>query len=421
MRYFATHIQDRRIAFLGQADSYTLLTRATPDVELLRQLKLACLLYDHVVFAAAYFWQSRDAWRVISAVEPLVQSGAILPAIRAPEGSRNIIEYFERRVEDTRWAPVAFIADKPALLSEIAMPEQRPQATQLENMGAILHLDATSVSGTFSNKWWLDTFDESDPDSLYNCAYLSLPQASRESVMMSLRLMLINAEYFGRCVAAEHILSLEIPAELQQTLIRRTSDLYLRANAETCHGVLVTDRSSTTGWIRLPHTFLGPLDYSNVDLFHHVLGTIGLPDDQLMKLTPQDVECIRLSAELRGFLPIYNSLIDAGLQCEQNVRGSLLDQFEALRSQDQDRRRLLKALKSLRLASGTLFVAALGAYLADPGLLGVLLGSGAGGAASHLLSKLEYWQHTPVLDFIDYLGERRYEKTLLERTLGSSR
>ena len=69
MKIFASRTQDKQKLFFGNADSFTLIHQQISKETILRELKLSCLLYDHVVLAAAYFWQSDSMRSLIPYVE----------------------------------------------------------------------------------------------------------------------------------------------------------------------------------------------------------------------------------------------------------------------------------------------------------------------------------------------------------------
>lgn len=132
MKFLASQTKDRQKLFFGDADSFTLIHQKIPRETVLRELKLSCLLYDHVVLAAAYFWQSNTMRSLMPHVETFIQNGDLLPAIRDYSQTSNASDYLERRIEETSvFANQSPIYRIPAIASEIAKPEQRPMANEL--------------------------------------------------------------------------------------------------------------------------------------------------------------------------------------------------------------------------------------------------------------------------------------------------
>lgn len=422
MKFFVSELQNRYTMFFSEADSYTLLTQQVTMEELVRNMKLASLLYDHIILAGAYIWQSQLVYHCILRLEPLVRNGDILLSIRDPRITRDFADYFDRRVKETSMLIRSPISCFPELMSEIAKPEQRPIALELDEIGTLLYRDIHSVERIFRSLWLDDTLDQNNPNSLYNLLSLSLPLEHRRVVLESIRIIAKEA-YFSRGLIAKHVIGLRIPEDIKKAIIQRASDLYLLSNAMACESdLLVTHR--TLAYPGYRKAILGPLARSNVELFLKVLQLCGISPSVIDSLNAKELLLLKASPEFRAFRETYFRLINSIKMEEEDFISRVLKRFSSMRREEALRKRLLQFLKYIENASSLFFAAALGVLIQEysPFYVYLLAGSGVGAIVSHFLRKIERLQNTPILNFENYrvLQEYRNRLRLLLPCAGSA-
>jgi hypothetical protein len=236
MKIFASETQDKQKLFFGNADSFSLIRRPISKNIILRELKLSCLLYDHVVLAAAYFWQSDIMRSLIPYLEPLIENDHLLPAIRDYSQTSDASDYLERRMEET-----SLFLNKPpiynipgitteiarGIASEIAIPENQPIAKKLNKIGTFFYIDTDtgSIEIIYRRLWNDDISLNTNPHSLYNLIDFFVPQKYHHYLIKSLKEIMLNRQYFSRSLIASYILDLKIPKDFKILFIERASEL----------------------------------------------------------------------------------------------------------------------------------------------------------------------------------------------------
>lgn len=410
MKLMVSRMTDRRILFFGEADSYTVMTHGVDSRELLTKLRTSALLYDHVILAAAYFWQSEELQNILPYVTQLIETGEILPSIRSPRITRDVIDYFDKRLEDTSGLLRTTIAENRALASEIARPEQRPVAEQLASLSTVVHLDTGSVEDAFRRLWSADTVNLRDPFSTRNAVLEGTGGNDRAVELLQNIGRIAQQAFFSRSVVAQELHKMNLPSSLTNALVERASELYLRSNASACGSEqLVSSRSG-----RITGPSVGPLTSANIDLFIRVLGVCGITPRQLLSLNDNELLAIKYSEEFQAFREKYFRLVETAALEHEDFTDEVWYRFERARSHDRIAKRFIGVLKSIQWASGALFAAALGAVVQEPTAVGqtLLAASGASAGASQFLGGLKRLNATPVDDFVEFATRKEYRSRL---------
>ncbi|MFI1654708.1 hypothetical protein ACH4ZU_07165 [Streptomyces sp. NPDC020472] len=410
MKLMVSRMTDKRTLFFGEADSYTVMTRGVAAQDLLAKLRTSALLYDHVILAAAYFWQSEQLRHVLPYVTELIGTGEILPSIRSPWVTRDVIDYFDKRIEDTAGLVGTPIFGIEALASEIARPEQRPVAEQLATIGTLVHLDTGSVEDTFRGLWLTDSSNVRDPYSVHNAVLETA--GGHDGVGDLLRGIgaIAHQAFFSRSVVAQELYGMNLPPALTRVLIDRASELYLRSNASACG----SEQLVTTRWAGSGGPSVGPLASANIDLFTRVLGVCGISPRQLHGLGDDEILAIKYSEEFQAFRETYFRLVETATLEHGNFTDELWKRFERMRTRDRMAKRFIRVLKSIELASGALFAAALGSVVQESTTFGqtLMAASGAGAGAGRFLGGLKRLNTTPVDDFVEFATREAYRDRL---------
>jgi hypothetical protein len=343
-------------------------------------------------------------------VEQLIETGEILPSIRAPRVTRDVIDYFDKRLEDTSDLVHTPIFQDRALASEIARPEQRPVAQQLARLGTVVHLDTGSVEDNFRQLWSADTTDLRDPFSARNTVLENSSDDDRTHDLVLAIGAISEQAFFSRSVVAQELRKMNLPSPLTTRLIDRASELYLRSNAAACGSEhLVSSRSNPAAG-----SSVGPLASANIDLFTRVLGLCGITPRQLHGLQDRELLAIKYSDQFQAFRETYFRLVESAAREHEDFTDEVWQRFQKIRSRDRAAKRLIRALKSIQWASGSLFTAALGAVVQDSTPFGqaVLAAGGTGAGASYFLGRVGRLQKTPVDDFVEFATRKEYRSRL---------
>jgi len=406
VKLMVSRMVDKRTLFFGEADSYTVVTHGVDTHELLTKLRTSALLYDHVILAAAYFWQSQELRYILPYVTQLIETGEILPSIRSPRVTRDVMDYFDKRLEDTSGLIGTPVFEIQALASEIARPEQRPVAEQLARLGTVVHLDTRSVEDAFRRMWLADTVNIRDPFSVRNAVVETIGGHDRAGEMLRGIGGIAHQAFFSRSVVAQELYGMSLPPSLTILLVERASELYLRSNASVCGSEqFVSSRSAG---------MVGPLASANIDLFTRVLGVCGITPRQLHGLADGELLAIKYSEEFQAFRETYFRLVETATLEHGNFTDEVWQRFERVRSRDRAAKRFIRVLKSIELASGALFAAALGSVVQEATPFGqtLLAASGAGVGAGRFLSRLKRLNSTPVDDFVEFATRKEYRARL---------
>jgi hypothetical protein len=415
MKIFASRTQDKQKLFFGNADSFTLIYQQIPQKTILRELKLSCLLYDHVVLAAAYFWQSDSMRSLLPYIETFIQSGDLLPAIRDYTQTSNARDYLERRIEETSvFANQSLIYKIPAIASEVARLDQLPTANELNQIGTFFHMDLESIKDIYCRLWIDDISTNENPSSLYNLIILLIPPEHHSYVINSLQ-EICKKQYFSRSLITSCILELRITKEKKKLFIKRASALYLLSNAIAINGDLLVGSRTLNLFCNYQNSSLGPLSKANVDLFLKILELCGLPASTFDRMSDKEILDLKSSEEFMTFRDLYSNLINKSINTQNDLATEIIQQFSNVKKLEREKRGLIRILGTLNSISSGVFVNTLSSMLIPgfpPAVPAVVLGSGVAASISFFLKKIERIQETPFLDFTEFLKEGKFHKGL---------
>jgi hypothetical protein len=415
MKIFASQTQDKQKLFFGNADSFTLIRQQIPKETILRELKLSCLLYDHVVLAAAYFWQSDSMRSLIPYIETFIQSGDLLPAIRDYSQTSNARDYLERRVEETSiFANQSLIYKIPAIASEVTRLDQLPTANELNRIGTFFHMDLESIEDIYRRLWIDDILTNKNPSSLYNLIILVISPEDHFCVTNSLK-KISNKQHFSRSIIASCILELRIAKEAKKLFVQRASALYLLSNAVAINGDLLVGSRTLSLSYNYQNGFLGPLSKANADLFLKVLELCGLPTSTFDQMSDREILALKSSEEFMNFRDLYSNLVNKSRNIQNDLATEIIQRFSNVNRLEREKRGLIRVLSTLEYISSGVFVNTLSSILIpgfQPAVPAVILGSGIAASISFFLKKIQEIQKTPVLDFTEFLREGKFHKRL---------
>ena len=424
MKFFASETQDKQKLFFGNADSFSLIRQPISKNTILRELKLSCLLYDHVVLAAAYFWQSDIMRSLRPYLEPLIENGDLLPAIRDYSQTSDASDYLERRMEET-----SLFLNKPpiynipgitteiarGIASEIAIPENQPIANVLNKIGTFFYIDTGSIEIIYRGLWNDDISSNKNPHSLYNLIDFFVPQKYHHYLIKSLKEML-NRQYFSRSLIASYILDLKIPKDFKILFIERASELYLLSNAIAINGDLFASSRVSKLFCNYHGNSLGPLAKQNIYLFSEVLELCGLPVTIIDKMSAQELLKLKYSEEFVAFRSLYSNLINRANNTQKDLETEIIEQFYYQKKLERGKKVILVRLLSiLEFGSSSVFFNTLSSVWLSgfpPTAPALILGSGVTFSISFFLKKIQKIKETPLLDFIELINEGKFGNSL---------
>ena len=65
MKTYLSQLENDKKIFIGDYDSYTIITEKTDYTKLINLTKAALLLFDRILLPAAFFWQSNEMNRIL--------------------------------------------------------------------------------------------------------------------------------------------------------------------------------------------------------------------------------------------------------------------------------------------------------------------------------------------------------------------
>jgi hypothetical protein len=415
MKIFASQTQYKQKLFFGNADSFTLINQQISKETILRELKLSCLLYDHVVLAAAYFWQSDSIRSLIPYVETFIEKGHLLPAIRDYSQTSNASDYLERRIEETSvFANQSLVYKIPAIASEVARLDQLPIANELNQIGTFFHMDSKSIEDIYRRLWIDDIFINENPSSLYNLISVAIPPEYHSYVVNSLQ-KICKKQYFSRSIIASCILELRITREEKRLFIQRASALYLLSNAIAINGDLLVGSRTLNLFCNYQNRSLGPLSKANVDLFLKVLELCGLPTSAFDRMSGNEILDLKCSEEFIAFRNLYFNLIDKSRNIQNDLATEIIQRFSNVKKKERVKRGSIHVLNTLEFISSAVFANTLSTVLISgfsPAVPAVILGSGVIPSLNFFLKRIEGIQKTPFLDFNEFLKDGKFYKKL---------
>ena len=220
--------------YFGFTDTFHYDKQNLSSDELLLYFKLANLAYDHILIASAYFWQNPELDLLLPHLKKSMERNDVLPTIRHRNVTRDILEYYQIRVDETKeYLNKPGFSELSILSTEIAQSKHYKTVEELKAIGSFVYRDSGSVEEKFKLLFRFELQDQNNPHSLLNILNIYSPKFSKKlinHIIAEIR-SLLYIQHFSRSIIASKIISLKLPENLQQLLIERVSFLYLSANA----------------------------------------------------------------------------------------------------------------------------------------------------------------------------------------------
>ncbi len=413
MKLFYENIKSKNTVYFGAADSFVVTNERLRVDYLLTNLKYAVLLYDLIVFPAAFFWQSSSMQQVLARIEPLIQCGQIVPSIRNARTTNDIYTYFEMRLSETSSLVNDPVYKIKEISTEIARPVHKEIAKALDKNKTVYHQGSISVMANYKLKWKRDLRNEYDSDSLNRIIYQHLGNRDYQELLKKIE-KISNSNKFSRSYIVSEILKLNISKPLQCEIIRKVTEIFLNASAESSNSELITTNNLVDRWAK--DNTIKP---SNIKLFAEALKYVGINQYHINELTSEEIMMMKLSPEFQSFKSKFLELV----KCLGNEEDDLIKHLDALYFKERRNESLYQyrhaPVKLIKYVSGVWFSTYLGNLLTNPEYvvdLGKFITTGSVTSLVHLTERLGNADYqiskTGILDFEKYIVRKQYSTDL---------
>ena len=413
MRRFLSEFNHSQTIFVGDYDSYTIISQRPSFDDLLTTAKMALLLFDHLLMPAAFFWQSKEMTRLMKYLEEPIKYGFILPVIRDCDITNDIYEYFLTRVNESQKIGNIEAFKQPELASEVANENHTPVVKQLASLDTYAYSDKKSVRDAFTALWLSDLENQTDINSIrLLLCQTQMSEPERSGVLVSLS---DEARYpqFSRASCIERIQKLLPSGRIRDLIVKRTSWLYLKSNALTY--------GSKFYYTYDPYNKM--IFEENLFLLTNTLEVFGITKDLISQLTILEILKIKESEEFHRFITTYRRLVDASY-CKQN---DIVDRLKKTLTREMRNEKwisgIYKKLHFVQETSMTVFIGLLTNFLSgnmiDPSVWVV---TGTASAVPVIIRHFASLNHdieaTPLSDFKEYIIAEKYRDFYDQRLRG---
>lgn len=403
MRRFLSEFNHSQKIFVGDYDSYTIISQRPSFDNLLTTAKMALLLFDHLLMPAAFFWQSKEMTRLMKYLEEPIAYGFILPVIRDCDTTNDIYEYFRTRVDESQQIGNIEAFKQPELASEIANKNHTPVVKQLESLNTYAHSDKKSVRDAFTALWTSDLENHTDINSIR--LLLCQSQMSKPEWSGVLESLLEEARYpqFSRASCIDRIQKLLPSGRIRDLIVRRTSWLYLKSNA--------LSYDSKFYYTYDPYNRM--LFEENLFLLTQTLEVFGITKKLISQLTILEILQIKESEEFHQFITTYRGLVDASYRRQSDIVDRLKKTLTGEMRKEKWISGIYKKLRFLQATSMSVFLGLLINYLSGNMIdTPVWIATGTASTVPAVIRHFASLNHavgaTPLSDFKEYIIAEKY-------------
>ena len=299
MEKFLSDFENKTKLFLGDTDSFSIKEYNLTIDGISENLLLATLIYDVVLFPAAYSWQSNEMAEVIHRNQALIISERAIPVIRNFLDTRDVKDYYDKRKEETEKQINLDIYKDPSLNTELVKKENKKDMEFTYGLNSYMHLEDISVKEAFIKLYRTDLKDCYDDRSLYMIIQRLHCNAEQKERFRQILSNDVDYDNFSRSTVLDFINNRHFSKDIEHRLRRRISNLYLLANAIAANADFYISIENKTEQV----------NYSNLHMHRKILNAVGLTNDVFKKMTATDVLRIVYSDEYKIFISYYRDLI----------------------------------------------------------------------------------------------------------------
>lgn len=406
-RFFSSDIRcNKQTIYLGNADSFTSSNIHLTNDELMRDIKLGSLFYDHIIFSAAFFWQNKVLTDLSYKLEEFILHGFVLPSIRNPKQTNDIYDYILVRQEETSKEQDNNILQRTGIIDEIVRKEDILIAKRINSFKSLIHQDGLSVRDYYKILYRQDLMDQIDPDSLFSIIHNSAMASKYEKFIKDL-LKIMYRQDFSRSVVIAELDKLRINAYIIGKLVKRLSYLFLLANSRVYNSDLMISCSQKD----LYQSVHSNIYKGNMYLNQSVLLNMGIAIGDIDVLHAKDIIAIKSSEEFQKFKDTYLNILGLVKYQEEKSIETVIGHI-AKKGKIHKAKRILQVpfvfLKNFSKEVATfLLFSSMGIESSIPN--NTLISSGYD-LIEKIIPKIDFFSTSGIIDFADYIVKRKYEK-----------
>lgn len=408
MREFISNLHSDSKLFIADYDSYSIEKYKTPPESLLYITKIGMLLFDYLLLPAAFFWQSKEMAQIMLRLEEPISYGVVLPVIRDSKETKDIIDYFEHRVEESQKIRDIPVFSQPELATEIAGKKNERNAHQLHNINTFAHLDGTSIRGIYAQRWQDDLDNSRDINSIrLLLAQGNIPLDQIREIQSGLKEIARHPQ-FSRAYCIDYIQRNVPPGRIRTLLEERASWLYLRSNSDAYQ----------SGFYYTRDPYNGMVFAENIGLLADTLSAFGLTREVIAALSVRDILKIKNSVEYQNFIIAYNGMVEKAYTQQENIVEVLQKKIVHEIRSEKARQKVYKSLLWIQGHSEVVFLALIANHFSGSKINEPVFTAATAGAFVPLILKRfdtlnRYMTQQSFLDFQNYIIEEKYRNQMI--------
>lgn len=408
MREFISDLHCDSNLFIADYDSYSIEKYKTTPENLLYATKIGMLLFDHLLLPAAFFWQSEEMAQMMLRLEEAITCGVVLPVIRNSKETRDIVDYYEHRVEESQKIRNIPVFSQSELATELADKTDAQNAHQLHRLNSIVHLDDTSVRSIYAKRWLADLDNSWDINSVrLLIAQSNMSLAQRMAIQCGLKEIAEHPQ-FSRAYCINYIQQNISSGRIRTLLEERASWLYLRSNADAYQSRFYYTKDPYNGMVFA----------ENISLLANTLSNFGLTQEVIATLSIHDILKIKRSTEYQSFIAVYRSMVENTYTQQEAIVEMLQKKISCEIRSEGIRKQVYKSLSGIQTYSGVVFVGLLVNHFSESTInIPVFAATAAGALVPKIIKHFEtlnqYMTQKSFLDFKDYIIGKKYREQLL--------
>ena len=408
MREFISDLHSHSNLFIADYDSYSIEKYKTTPENLLYVTKIGMLLFDHLLLPAAFFWQSEEMAQMMLRLEDAIACGVVLPVIRNSKETRDIVDYYEHRMEESQKIQDIPVFSQPELATELADKTDAQNVHQLHRLNSIGHLDDTSVRSIYAKKWLTDLDNSPDINSVRMLiAQSNMPSEQKTAIQYGLKEIAEHPQ-FSRAYCINFIQQNVSTGRIRTLLEERASWLYLRSNADAYQSRFYYTHDPYNGMVFA----------ENISLLASTLSKFGLTKEVIATLSIHDILKIKSSTEYQSFIAVYRSIVENTYTQQETIVEKLQKKISREFHSEGIRKQLYKSLSMIQNCSGAMFVGLLVNHFSESTInIPVFVATATGALVPNIIKHFEilnqYMAQKPFLDFKDYIIGKKYREQML--------
>lgn len=402
VRYFGGEIEKlKNTAYLGNADAYTTNELQLTKNDLYRDIKYGSLFYKHVIFSAAFFWQNKKVNSLMYNLEEYIQYGLVLPSIRNPESSNDILDYVYAREAETSTDDKE-ILDSIGLGAEIVTTSDIEVAKVISNYNSVLHQEGRSVRSEYKYLFRRDLENKVDSNSIY-----SILSSQRYRGYIEPLFKLSMHKNFSRSFVLSEISNYRITNFTLKKLGGRLSYLFLKSNSNIYRSDMLISSSKK-------ELYLNPeveISKGNMYLIKEVFVKMGITPHNIDMLSARDIIIIRESPQFKQFCNTYFNILSTIRDFEESSIDNILRHIVKQKRFDSSMKLIsLPSIFFKNVSREIITYLLFGYYGVESAVASNAIIATGYDLLEKLVPKIEIFKKSGIDEFSKYFIEKKFEK-----------